>query len=50
LEAIVNASQITHGLKVVGLGQSMVLGVAIIAITTAYLYANRQHIEKGLFG
>jgi hypothetical protein len=44
-----NASQITHGLKVVGFGQSMVLGVVVIAAISAFLYANRQQIENGLF-
>jgi hypothetical protein len=47
-----NASQITHGLKTIGGGHSMILGVAVIAALAGagvYLYANRQHIEKGLF-
>lgn len=44
-----NASQITHGLKVVGFGQSMVLGVALIATISVLLYANRQRIGDGLF-
>jgi hypothetical protein len=45
-----NASQITHGLKTIGLGQSMLAGVAIIAFVSVCLYANRQQIANGLFG
>ncbi len=44
-----NASQITHGLKVVGFGQSMLLGVAVIAVASVFLYAKRQQIQNGLF-
>ncbi len=44
-----NASQITHALKTVGFGQSMILGVAVIAAASVIVYANRQEIQKGLF-
>jgi hypothetical protein len=49
-EDLMNASQITHGLKVIGFGQSMVLGVAVIAAFSAFLYAKRHQIQKGLIG
>jgi hypothetical protein len=45
-----NASQITHGLKTLGLGQSMLLGVAVFAVLTTCAYANRERILDGLFG
>jgi hypothetical protein len=48
-----NASQITHNLKVAGFNQSMALGIVVIAAISAagaFLYANRQSIGNGLFG
>jgi hypothetical protein len=45
-----NAAQITHGLKTIGFGQSMLLGVAVIAVS-AYLISKpdlRRRIINGL--
>jgi hypothetical protein len=47
-----NASQITHGLRVIGGGHSMIMGVVVIAGLVgagAHLYANREHVQRGLF-
>ena len=49
-----NASQFTHALKVIGFNRGMVPGVAVMvalgAIAAVYLYANKQHVERGLIG
>jgi len=44
-----NAPSVTHGLKTVGLGHSMVAGIVVIAVVSFLIGKNRQQILNGLF-
>ena len=47
-----NAPTITHGLKQIGFGQGMILGIIVIALIAFYLGEgkHREQIMTGLFG
>jgi hypothetical protein len=45
-----NASDITHSLKVIGFNRSMLTGIAVIVLASVWVYSNRQQVLDGLFG